>query len=172
MLKNIQNIALFFLIGIYIIQLGTQFIGDFAEELQELRRQHKIAKTELIENKKISLAHWNSLEEKNEILLENIYYDVVSYQIKKDLVIVKAVRDTFDGNFKKALKNIIAHKNLSNNGKKKSLKFFSPSVLCETLEVQSKNLNSAFDSKPVVFTSIGNANKIPFSTFRPPCYSI
>ena len=104
MLKNIKYIALFSLIVIYMIQLGTLFIGDFATELQELRRQHQIAKTEFIETKTLVLSHWNSIEEKEEIFLDNAYYDVVSYKIENGFVYLEAVRDTFDISFKIALK--------------------------------------------------------------------
>lgn len=154
------------------IQLGTLFIGDFATELQELRRQHQIAKTEFIETKTLALSHWNSIEEKEEIFLDNAYYDVVSYKIENGFVYLEAVRDTFDINFKIALKNIIAHKNLSNNGKKKSIKFISPSIINENYILKTKNTNFTISNKPVVFTSIGNSNKINPSTFRPPCYFV
>jgi len=173
MLKKIKHIALFTLLGLYLLQLATMFIGDFTNEIQELRRQNQIAKLELVETKYIPLAHWNAFGKKKEIIINNEYYDVVAFEILNDQVKVDAVKDSFDIHLKATLKNIFKSKDLQNSNKKKPSKNLNPtSFFVENISFEAKKSNIQIISKPVVFSQIGEIIKITNTTFRPPCYLI
>ena len=112
---------------------------------------------------------WNDFENKKEIKINTIYYDVVSFEVYKDKIALKVVKDDLESELRISIQQLFSTKNLPACGKKKCCNFYN---YLSTIENQKKVkfifLYEVYRN-PNCFFNQGNANNIIASIYRPPC---
>ncbi len=170
MLKNIKYIAVFSIVTLYVFQLCTLFSEVYVENVQQIRHQNQISKAYLSEYKVFSISEWNRMNDKKEIKLNDSFYDVVSFKIKSNKVVVNVVKDNFENEIRIALNRLFNKKNSTNSNKKKRINTFNhitvinktdDDYLVKLSVLKVKRNNSHFIQ--------GKPNKITLKTDRPPC---
>jgi hypothetical protein len=169
MLNRIKNISIFVVVTFYVLQLCILFSGALIERIQEVRTQIQVSKIHLAEKKSIPLSQWNSSHDKKEFKINNVYYDVISFEILSDKVVINAVKDIHENNFRIVLNNLLNKKETPHSGKKKNYKAYH---FITTLNNNDYNIKSDFkllSIKSNFYTPNGDVNKISLTVYRPPC---
>ena len=169
MLKKIKNISIFVVVTCYVLQSCMLFSGTLIERIQEIRTQIQISKIHLVENKLISLSEWKSIQNKKEIKLNNIYYDVISFKISSKQVAINAVKDKHENNFRMILNNLSNKKEIPNSSKKKTYKVCSFITTLTNNDYQIETIFNLFLIKQNFNTSNKDVNKIALAIYKPPC---
>ena len=169
MLKRIKNISIFIVVTFYVLQLCMLFSGALVERIQEIRNQIQVSKIHLAEKKSISLSQWNASNDKKEFKINNVYYDVLSYKILSDKVVINAVKDKHENNFRIVLNILLNKKKLPNSDKKKNYKAYH---FITILNENNYEIENNFDLqliKPNFNTSHKDVKKIALVIYKPPC---
>lgn len=169
MLKKIKNISIFVVVTFYVLQLCMLFSGALIERIQEIRTQIQVSKIHLVEKKWIKLSEWESLDNKKEIKLNNIYYDVLSFKISSNQVAINAIKDKHENNFRIILNNLSNKKEIPNSSKKKSYKAYSFTTTLTNNDYQIETVFNLFLIKQNFNTSNRDINKIALAIYKPPC---
>lgn len=169
MVKKIKFFRVLIITAMYLVGFLFAFSGDLIQQIQTVRQHNQINKKNLIENISLSLPQWNHLNDKHEIKLDNIYYDVVSHSISGQNVILKAVKDHFESEMRVVFSQVFSKNKLPNSQKKK-INFFSGQILVKSQlnsnfkkgfeAILIKNFKSNFDLK---------TNSFIFLPQKPPC---
>lgn len=169
MFRKIKFFRVLFFTAMYLVGFLFAFSGDLIQQIQTLRLHHQINKKNLVENISFTLSQWNDLDDKHEIKIDDIYYDVVSYSINGENVILKVVKDHFESELRVVLSQVFNKNKLPNSDKKK-INFFSSQIALELQlnlnfkngfeEMLNKNFKFNFDSKTSSFIFIPQ---------KPPC---
>ena len=169
MLNRIKNISLFLVVTFYVLQLCMLFSGALVERIQEIRNEIQVSKKHLAEKKTIPFSEWKSLENKKEIKINNVYYDVLSYKIVFNSVEINAVKDKHENNFRIVLNNLLNKKETPDSSKKKTYKYYS---FISTLTNNNYNIETVFNFLPInqnFNTSTQDVKKIALTIYKPPC---
>jgi hypothetical protein len=169
MFKRIKHIALVSIAIIYILQICFFFSGTLIEKIQEVRYENQIANNRTTESKEFLLSDWQLLDNKKEIKINTIFYDVVSAKKVGHRVIVKVVKDSFENEFRVTFQNVFNKKNILNSRKKKSSKPYGYlTVISNETKTHSTVLLHYFFRPNFPFLNI-RTNKIVEAIYRPPC---
>ena len=169
MLKKIKHISILFIVTFYVLQSSSFFTINLIENIQEIKNRIQISKTHLAEKKELSIAFWNNQRNKKEIKIGNHFYDIISFTIIYDKVVITAVKDVNEYNFTTLLDDLLEEDGSHQSDKKKSgepLKiltyFTSQKIEFEHFFDKSQKNNSyhILNKKP---------SKITLPLFKPPC---
>ena len=169
MLNRIKNISIFLVVTFYVFQLLMMFSGTLVERIQEIRNQTQVSKIDLAEKKTVLFSEWEPLKNKKEIKINNIYYDVVSYKISSNKVIINAVKDKYENNFRIVLNILLNKKEAGNSSKKKAYKYYN---FISALVNNNYKIETIFSFLPVKqnFNTLNkDVNKIGLTIYKPPC---
>lgn len=169
MVKKIKFFRVLIVTAMYLVGFLFAFTGDLIQQIQTVRQHNQINKKNLIENISLSLSQWNCLEDKHEIKIDNIYYDVVSRSIVGQNVILKVIKDHFESKIRVVFAQVFNKSKLPNSEKKK-INFYSSQIVFESQlnlnfkkgfeAILIKNFKSNFDLK---------TNAFIFLPQKPPC---
>ncbi|WP_395055995.1 hypothetical protein [Flavobacterium sp.] len=169
MLNRIKNISIFVVVTFYVLQLCTLFSGSLVERIQEIRMQIQVSKIHLAEKKSIPLSQWNSSHDKKEFKINNIYYDVISFEILSDKVVINAVNDMHENNFRIVLTNLLNKKETPHSGKKKIYKTFHFITTLNNNDYKIESDYKLLSIKSNFYIPKGDINKIALTIHKPPC---
>lgn len=168
MLKRIKNISFFVVIAFYVLQLCVVFSDTLIEKIQEIRNQIQISKIHLAEKKAIPFSEWNTFSNKKEIMLNHVYYDVLSYKILSDKVIITAVQDKYENNFKIIFDTLLNKKGISNSDKKKHFNSSNFITILNNINYKIENSCNFLKIKSSFYTLLEDPNKITSKIYKPP----
>lgn len=169
MLKKIKHIAILSIVIIYLLQVCFTFSGILIENIQKVRYENQIAKNFMTMEKEFSFNDWQPLDNKKEIKINNIFYDVVSAKKVGQRVMVQVVKDSFESEFRISFQNVLNKKSTENSSKKKVFKTYSLKVIFNETKTNSITFVTGYSFKPnFPFSSI-KTNKIIKAIHRPPC---
>jgi hypothetical protein len=153
----------------YLVGLLFAFSGDLVQQIQTVRHQNQINKINQIEIISISLSQWNEFENKHEIKLEDIFYDVVAHSITSQKVTLKVVKDHFENEVRVVFSQVFNKSKYPTSDKKKSTTSLQQ-IVCETksnwvkknifTSMLVENFNSKFELK---------TNSYIYLPQKPPC---
>ena len=169
MLNKIKNISLFLVVTFYVLQLCMLFSSALVERIQEIRNEIQVSKINLAEKKIIPFSKWESLVNKKEIKINNVYYDVLSYEIVFNNVEINAVKDKHENNFRIVLNNLLNKKETPDSSKKKTYKYYS---FISTLANNNYKIEPIFNFLPIkqnFNTSTKDVEIIALNIDKPPC---
>ena len=155
--------------AIYLVGFLFTFYGGLVQQIQTVRHHNQIRKTNHFETISLSLSHWNTLIDKHEIKLNDVYYDVISHSVSGQNVILKAVKDHFESEIRVVFSQVFSKNKLPNSGKKKINIFFNQIIFVSPAKLKTENLfnvilikkfKSNFDLKTIAFI---------FLPQKPPC---
>ena len=155
--------------AIYLFGFLFAFSGDLIIQIQTVRHHNQIKETNCFETISLSLSQWNTLNDKHEIKLDNIYYDVVSHSISGQNVILRAVKDHFESEIRIVFSQIFSKNKIPSSNKKKINNFFSQILFEFTTKLKIidffdivliKKFKSNFDLKTITFIYLPQ---------KPPC---
>ncbi|MEN9488559.1 MAG: hypothetical protein RL494_824 [Bacteroidota bacterium] len=168
MLKGIKNIAVLVVLTFYVFQLAMVFSNPIIEKIQEIRIQIQVSKIHLAETKTISFSEWNSFSDKKEIKLNHVYYDVLSYKIVSNTVIINAVQDNYENNFKIIFDTLSNKKGIPHSDKKKH---FNPSNFITVLNNAHHKIENGYNflkTQASFYALVQHPNKISSKIDKPP----
>lgn len=168
MIKSIKTLSVFLIATFYVLQLVFIFSGALIENIQEIRYQNQVSKTEFSE-KVFSLNQWRHIENKREIIINGSFYDVISFKIIGKKVIVNAVEDSFENEFRVYFHNLLLKKN--NHGPDKKKQFNSYNYLTVICKEDTIDLDFFLASylRADQSHSVGKTNKTVVTVYKPPC---
>lgn len=169
MIKKIKFLPVIILATIYLVGFVFAFSGDLITQIQTIRQHNQINKKNHLETISLSLSQWNDLDDKHEIKIDKVYYDVVSHSIVGSNVILKVVKDHFESEIRVFFAQVF-HKNKLPNSEKKKVNFLTSQIIVDSQsiynakkgfeEILIKNFKSNFDLK---------TNSFIFLLQKPPC---
>ena len=169
MIKKIKFLPVIILATIYLVGFLFAFSGDLITQIQTIRQHNQINKKNHLETISLSLSQWNDLDDKHEIKIDKVYYDVVSHSIVGSNVILKVVKDHFESEIRVFFAQVF-HKNKLPNSEKKKVNFLTSQIIVDSQsiynakkgfeEILIKNFKSNFDLK---------TNSFIFLIQKPPC---
>lgn len=169
MLKKIKYISITTIALFYILQLSIVFSGSLIENIQHIRHQNQVSKIHLTAEKTIPLKVWNNFDDKKEIKINAIYYDVVSFKILSDSVVIKVVKDNFESELRISMQRLFDNKSLPSTDKKKCFNFYNYLSIIETQKKEYTAFLISIGSNPIKFFLQGKTNNIISTIYRPPC---
>jgi hypothetical protein len=113
-----KNKVLFILIfyTVFLVIFSTETI---LTEFMNARRELLIKSDSNSETFFVTKSFWNTLKDKKEFVIQNEYYDLKSYQIIDNKVLIHVVHDTFELTLKKTIENLT--KKAAKNKKRSNL---------------------------------------------------
>jgi hypothetical protein len=169
MLKKIKHIAIQSVAVLFILQVCFTFSGILIENIQQVRYENRIARNLKAVHKEFSLNDWQQLNNKKEIEVNHVFYDVISAKKVGGLVVVKMVRDSFESEFRITFQNVLNKKSNGSSGKKKIFKPYSIKIIFNEVKTNSTPALTDYFLKPnFPFLNI-ETNKINKSVYKPPC---
>lgn len=169
MTKRNQLLSILFVATMYLVGLLFAFSGDLFQQIQTTRHQNQINKINQIELISISLSQWNEFENKHEIKLKDIFYDVVAHSISEQKVTLKVVKDHSENEIRVVFSQVFNKCKCPTSDKKKSnssihqivfepkSNWFNKSIFTSIL---IENFKSNFDLK---------TNAYVYLPQKPPC---
>ncbi|UFH34325.1 hypothetical protein [Flavobacterium acetivorans] len=169
MQKNNKHIILIFITLLYILQLCLVFPRTLIVNMQQFRAKNQISKKYLELHKEIALKDWELLDDKKEIKINNTFYDVISFKIIAQKVIVQVAKDDFESSLRISFQNILNNNKVLNSNKKKTLNSYK----WMTLRTLNKSeLMTYIPRFSIILFSLyltGKENKVIEFIDRPPC---
>lgn len=169
MFKKIKHIAILCIAIIYILQVCFAFSGILIENIQKVRYENQVAKNFMTIQKEFSFSDWQLLDNKKEIEINNVFYDVVSAEKAGQMVVVEVVKDSFENEFRISFHNFFNKKHSSNSSKKKLFKPYSSTVILNENKTNSTAVFTHYFFKPNFPFLNTKTNKIIKAIHRPPC---
>ena len=127
-MRKIKYIAIVTIATSYVLQLCFVFSGTLIENFQEIRHQNQISKLHLSETKKISIDNWNNFDNKKEIKINGIFYDVASFKFVNKIVIVHVVADNFENQMRINFESLFHKSKKTDSNQKKSINSFNSTL--------------------------------------------
>lgn len=169
MLKKIKYISILSIAAIYILHVCFSFSGILIENIQQVRYENQVSKNFMKLQKEFSFTDWQLLDNKKEIEINNVFYDVISVEKVGQRVMVKVVKDSFESEFRVLFQNVFNKKDTANSSKKKIFKPYSLKVVLNEVKTNSISVLTHYFYKPnFPFLNIKTA-KIIKAIHRPPC---
>lgn len=169
MTKKNHFFSILLVTTLYLVGFLIAFCGDLVQQIQTVRHQNQINKINQIEIISISLSQWNQFDNKHEIELDDIFYDVVAHSISGQKVTLKVVKDHFENEVRVVFSQIFNKSKYPTSDKKKST-FSLQQIVCETkpnwlnnntfASMLVENFKSNFDLK---------TNSYIYLPQKPPC---
>jgi hypothetical protein len=156
MFKIIKKPAVLILTIIYAIGVFMAYSSSLFQDLQYLRYENKIKETNHVQTIIFSEKDWQNLDNTHEIKYNNTYYDVVSFQKINSNIIIKAINDSTESEFRLLYSQLFSKHKIPFSDKKKTSLFSKQIALKEPqanylkfnfLTVTSRNFNIFFDLK-------------------------
>lgn len=169
MLSKTKTIAIISITALYVMQLCFVFLGTLIENIQQARHQNQISKTSSSQRREFSLLEWEKLDNKKEFEINDIFYDVVSYKVTSDNVIVTVVEDSLESEVRITLQNLFNKENNLQTSKKKSFNSYNYLSTIEKKEPDFIYFPSGNFSKSTPLFFSGKTIKIIPNIYRPPC---
>lgn len=168
-MKRLKYIAILSIVLFYIIQFCFVFSGSLIDNFQEIKYQKQISKLHLSTTKQISLATWNSFDNKNEIKINTVFYDVVSFKIVDKIVILKVVADNFENEMRISFESLFHKSKKSLPNQKKSLPSFH--FITTISKIDAPELVMKIDNYILnnYFTITQKTKKVILKLDKPPC---
>jgi hypothetical protein len=167
--KKSKKTAIFLLAILYAVVVFMAFSGDLLQDLQSIRYENKINQTKDIQTITFDQKDWNNLENHKEVKFKKTYYDVVSFRQFRSKIIVKAVKDSLENEFRLICSQLSSKYKSPISEKKDTSVFFKQIVVNQSnnysfkllfLLSKSKNFNIIFDLKTISYQNI---------PLQPPC---
>lgn len=169
MWNKTKSIAIIAITTFYVMQLCIVFLGTLIDNIQQVRHQNQISKTLLTQRREFSLLEWQKLDNKKEFEINDIYYDVVSFKITSDNVIVTVVEDNLESELRITLQNLFNKENNLRPSKKKSFNSYNYLTTIEEKNDEFISFPSESFSKSTPLFFSGKTIKIIQNIYRPPC---
>ncbi|WP_395078025.1 hypothetical protein [Flavobacterium sp.] len=169
MLKKIKYLAIVTIVTSYVLQLCFVFSGTLIENFQQIRHQNQISKLLLSETKEISIETWNGFNDKKEIKINNIFYDVASFKITNKIVIVHVIADNFENQMRINLQSLFHKSKKSDSNQKKSFNTFNFIAVINIIETQKIMARIEVFTPNVYFTLTKNTKNTVLKLDKPPC---
>ena len=169
MLKKIKYYSVITIAIFYILQLSLVFSGTMIENIQQIRHQNQVSKINLALEKIIPVKDWNNFDNKKEIKINAVYYDVISFRIFSDKVVIKVVKDNFESELRISMQRLFENKSLPSNDKKKCFNFYNYLSIIEKQKKESNQFLISIVTNPIAFFTHRKTNTIKASIYRPPC---
>jgi hypothetical protein len=166
MTLQFKNISSFFIITICILQVLFLCSENLIDNIQEFRYQNQINKTDQAKQIQMSNKQWDLLENKREIKVNGIFYDVISVKSNLAYKLLVVVEDSFENEFRITFNNLTHSKNAHSLNKKKTPNYLS--IIPKITECDLLNIDYLFIEHNPYYLD-GNSNKIYLGHFRPPC---
>jgi hypothetical protein len=169
MIKRSKKNAILFLAFLYAVGVFMAFSGDLLQDLQSIRYESKIKQTKEIQAITFDCKDWNNLENHKEVKFKKVYYDVVSFRQLNSKIIVKAVKDNSENEFRLICSQLSSKHKSPISEKKDTSVFFKQIIVNQSnnysfkllfLLSKSKNFNIIFDLKTISYQNI---------PLQPPC---
>ena len=168
-MKKIKYIAILTIVASYVLQLCFVFSGTLIENFQEIRYQNQISKLHLSETKKISIDNWNDFNNKREIKINDIFYDVASFKVVNKIVIVQVVADSFENQMRINFESLFHKSKKSDSNQKKIFNCFNFIAVINNIETQKITARIEIFEPKVYFTIIQNTKNTVLNLDKPPC---
>lgn len=169
MTKKNQFFSILFVTTLYLVGFLFAFCGDLVQQIQTVRHQNQINKINQIELISISISQWNQFDNKHEIKLKDIFYDVVAHSISGQKVTLKVVKDHYENEVRVVFSQVFNKGKCPTSDKKKSTSSIHQ-IVCETkpnclnnsnfASMLVENYKSKFDLK---------TNSYIYLPQKPPC---
>ena len=149
----------------YTIFLVTASIDVFLNEFMNTRRAFLVENASSVNSKNLvfTKSYWASIENQNEFMIDQKYYDVISHKTIGNKVMVKVVRDDFEIVLKKTVENL-AKKNGKNKKQFRTVSFTQFITQSSNFHIFSPKEKSNIVSKPDSLFDDNFLSKI----FQPP----
>ena len=169
MLRKIKQTSIVLITLFYLVQFSLSFSGSIIDWVQEIRHQNQISKINAITQKTISLKDWKQLNNKKEIKINQHYFDIHSYTIVLDKVVLSVVQDDFESEVLVGLQNLFLKTGLSSKKHSKALKGIPFFATIQPFEKIKLKFISLFNKRGVdAIRCIGETQNIVFLIDRPP----
>ena len=168
-MKKIKYIAILTIVASYVLQLCFVFSGTLVENFQEIRYQNQISKLHLSETKKISIDNWNDFNNKREIKINGIFYDVASFKVVNKIVIVHVVADSFENQMRINFESLFHKSKKTDSNQKKTFNCFNFIAVINNIETQKITARIEIFKPKVYFTIIQNTINSVLNLDKPPC---
>jgi hypothetical protein len=167
--KKSKKIAILFLAFVYAIGVFMAFSGGMLQDFQTIRYENKIKQTKEIHIITFDWKDWNNLENHKEVKFKKTYYDVISFRQMHSKIIVKAVKDDSENEFRLQFSQLSSKHKSPISEKKDFSVFFKQIVInysnnyyfkLSFINSKTINFNFVFDLKTHSYQNI---------PLQPPC---
>ena len=169
MLRKIKQTSIVLITLFYLVQFSLSFSGSVIDWIQEIRHQNQISKINSITQKTISLEDWKQLNNKKEIKINQDYFDIHSYTIIVDKVVLSVVQDDFESEVLVGLQNLFLKAGHASKKHSKALKGIPFLATIHPFEKLKLKFISLFNKAGVdAIKCIGETQNSIFLIDRPP----
>lgn len=169
MFKKFKTISILTIVIFYILQLCIVFSGALIDNIQQIRHQNQISKFHLAEEKIVTFKEWIGFENKKEININGVFYDVVYFKKHTDKMVLKVVKDNFESELRISMQNLFNKKNVPETGKKKGFNYFNYLSNIEKHKYDYNRFAACILLSSNYYYIQIKTNKISSSIYRPPC---
>ncbi|MCG9794030.1 hypothetical protein [Flavobacterium algicola] len=173
MLQKIKQTSIVLTTLFYLVQFSLSFSGGTIDCVQQARHQNQISKINSITHKTILLTEWKQLNNKKEIKINQDYFDIHSFSIVSNYVVLKVVKDDFESDIIVGLQNLFLKAGSTSKKQSKVIKgiiFYATLHAVESLQL--KTISKVTKLMVIGMRSIGTIRTVIFLIDKPPiCFT-